>query len=323
MVGSQSVGGGVEAFLVIGAYFLTSKQLKSERQNIKIGNSFWHRIKRLYPVYLTLLIIFTALYVITKRQMTAEPLWYLFSLQNFRCLFESATYHLDSFLGHFWYIGLDVWLFLIWVIIMRFVPRERLSLAFIASLIVGLLWRTSFILLIPDNVSLGYMIPIGQLDCWSIGGLLALNVREKGNNNRVMWTELTLGLVGIIAIIAYNAYVHSTSFTGGYLLYRSADGYMDNPITGNIHFFIALLSVGLLRYCIDTTKKHPVLSAAPLVALGGMTYELYCFHYPIRTFVKLFIQNKLLVVLIALLITCVVSVLWCRWVVPQTKRIIK
>ena len=314
--------GGVEAFLVIAAFFLTSKQLKTERQSIKIGFSFWHRIKRLYPVYISLLVVFTALFVVAKRQVIAEPLWYLFSLQNFRCLFASATYHLDSFLGHFWYIGLDVWLFLIWVGLMRLVPRERLSLAFIASLIVGLLWRTSFILMRPDNMSLSYMIPIGQLDCWSIGGLLALNVKVKGNDNRVMWTEMIIGLAGIIAIIAYNAYVHSTSFTEGYLLYRSADGYMDNPITGNIHFFIALLSVGLLRYCIDTTKKHPVLSAAPLVALGGMTYELYCFHYPIRFVADYFIGNNVLMVIFALIATIVASMIWNKWAMPIIKRVI-
>ncbi len=315
--------GGVEAFLVISAYFLTSKQLKSERKNIKVGDSFWHRIKRLYPVYITLLVIFTALYVVTKRQMIAEPLWYLFSLQNFRCLFETATYHLDSFVGHFWYIGLDVWLFLIWVIIMRFVPKERLKAAFIASLILGLTWRTSFIFMRPDNMSLSYMIPVGQLDCWSMGGLLALNVKEKGNNNKVMWAELLIGFAGMVAIIAYNAYVHLTSFIGGYLLYRSADGYMDDPITGNIHLFIALLSVGLLRYCVDTTKKHPVLSATPLVVLGGMTYELYCFHYPIRAFVKLVIHNQLLMVITALLITIVASLIWCKWVTPQINKGIK
>lgn len=313
---SNRLGGGVEAFLVIGAYFLTSKQLKSERQNIKVGDSFWHRIKRLYPVYLTLLILFTALYVVTKRQMIAEPLWYLFSLQNFRCLFESATYHLDSFLGHFWYIGLDVWLFLIWVIIMRLVPKERLKAAFIASLIIGMMWRTSLILMRPDNMSLSYMIPIGQLDCWSLGGLLALNVKEKGNNNKVMWSELILGLVGVLAIIAYNAYVHSTTFAEGYQLYKSAEGYMDNPISGNIHLFIALLSVGLLRYCIDTTKKHPLLTATPLVALGGMTYELYCFHYPIKVLIKHVIPNQFMMLFVALIATCLFSYLWCRLITP-------
>lgn len=308
---------------MIGAYFLTSKLLKSERQNIKIGDIFWHRIKRLYPVYITLLVIFTALYVVNRRQVTAEPLWYLFSFQNYRCLFEFATYHLDSFLGHFWYIGLDVWLFLIWVIIMRFIPRKRLRTAFIASLIIGLLFRTSFILLRPDNMLLSYMIPIGQLDCWAIGGLLALNVKEKGNNNRIMWIELLLGLSGIIAIIAYNAYVHSTSFTDAFQLYKSADGYMDNPITGNIHFFIALLSVGLLRYCIDTTKTHPVVSSVPLVALGGMTYELYCFHYPILTFVKKVIHDQFLILITAFFITLVVSMIWRKCVIPQINKVLK
>lgn len=138
-----------------------------------------------------------------------------------------------------------------------------------------------------------------------------------------MWAELVIGLIGIIVIIVYNGYIHSTSFTEGYQLYKSAEGYMNKPITGNIHFFIALLSVGFLRYCIDTNKKHPVLSAVPLVGLGGMTYELYCFHYPIGSFVKLFICNQILVLVTALLITLVVSLMWCKWAIPQINKILK
>lgn len=172
-------------------------------------------------------------------------------------------------------------------------------------------------------MSISYTIPIGQLDAWSIGGLLALNIKDRGHCNKTMWTEIVLGIVGIIAIIVYNAKIHSTTFAGGYMLFKGAEGYMNNPITGNIHFFIALLSVGLLRYCIDTTKRHPILSAAPLVALGGMTYELYCFHYPIRSFVKLVIHQEVIMVIVSLLITYVISVMWCKWAVPQINKIIK
>lgn len=269
-----------------------------------------------------LLCVFTVLLVAAKRKLIAEPLWYLFSLQNFRCLFDTATYSLDAFLGHFWYIGLDVWLFLIWIVIMRLVPRKHLRIAFVESLIIGLLWRTSFILLRPDNMSLSYMIPVGQLDCWSIGGLVALNVNEKGVNNKAMWVEMIAGFVGILVIIAYNAHLHSTSFTRGYLCFRGAEGYMDNPITGNIHIFIALLSAGLLRYCIDTTKKRPLLSAAPMVALGGMTYELYCFHLPIRFGVGYFIKNDILMIIAALITTIGVSLLWNKLAMPVIKRVI-
>ena len=101
--------GGVEAFLVIGAFFLTRKQLKVEQTSIKIADHFIHRIKRLYPVYVTLVVLTTIGLVYSTRSITVEPLWYLLSLQNFRCLFDFSSYSLDRLLGHFWYIGLDVW----------------------------------------------------------------------------------------------------------------------------------------------------------------------------------------------------------------------
>ena len=315
--------GGVEAFLVIGSFFLTNKYLGREQSEIRIGGAFWHRIKRLYPAYLTIVLVFSVGLIYHTRSLSVEPLWYIFSVQNFRCLFESATYSLDSFLGHFWYICLDVWLFLIWVIIMRLIPNKHLRVAFILSIGVGLLWRTLFICFRPDNAAIAYMIPIGQLDSWALGGLVALNIREKGNRSRTAIIEIVIGVVGIIALTGYNAYLKNEGFYNAYQLWHSASGYILNPITGNIHFLIALLSAGLLRYCIDTTKKHPILSAAPLVALGGMSYELYCFHFPIRYVARHFIQNEIIMIIAALIATYIVSVLWVKLAMPVIKRVIK
>jgi peptidoglycan/LPS O-acetylase OafA/YrhL len=313
--------GGVEAFLVIGAYFLTRKQLKQE-QTIKVGESFLHRIKRLYPAYMAVILLFVGAQLVYTGKFNSVFFWFLFSAQNFRCLFPDASYSLGCFFGHFWYIGLDVWLFLIWIIILRLTPKKNLRIAFIISLCVGLLWRTLFIIFRPDNASIAYMIPIGQLDCWALGGLVAINVHDKGHSNKIMWAELLVGAVGIIAITIYNASLHQCDISEAYQLYHSAAGYLRNPITGNILFFIALLSAGVLRYCINSTKKHPILSVAPLVALGGMTYELYCFHYPIRFVADYFIENDFLMVIVALIATIVASMLWNKWAMPIIKRVI-
>lgn len=317
------VGGGVEAFLVIGSFFLTNKYLKREQTEIKVKDAFLKRIKRLYPVYLTLVLVFSSGLIYYKRSLSVEPLWYIFSLQNLRCLFEGATYHLDSFIGHFWYIGLDVWLFLIWVLILRIVPKKHLRLAFVLSICAGILWRTLFIIFRPDNASISYMIPVGQLDSWALGGLVALNVSEKGNNSKIALFEIILGVIGVLALTGYNAYLKNVGLYDSYQLWHSSEGYILNPITGNIHFLIALFAAGLLRYCIDTTKKHPILSSAPLVALGGMSYELYCFHYPIRYVSKHFLHNEIIMVLVALLATYAVSFLWNKMAMPIIKRVIK
>lgn len=315
--------GGVEAFLVIGAFFLTCKYLKCEQRDIVVGDAFIHRIKRLYPVYVLLIVVAVAFKAVTNHQINTDSLWYLFSLQNFRCLFDGNWNSLEGFLGHFWYIGLDVWLFLLWVVLMRLVPKKHLKWAFVLTLCVGLLWRTLFVILRPDNPSLSYVIPVGLLDCWSVGGLVAINFNEKGKNNCLEWIEIIVGAIGVLALIGYNAVLNHCGIGVAYQLFHTAKGYMLNPITGNIHLFIALLAAGVLRYCLDTTKKHPVLSWTPLVALGGMTYELYCFHFPVLSLTRHIIHNSLLTLIVALLITYVVSLLWCRWAMPLINKIIK
>ena len=313
----------MEAFLVIAAFFLTRKYLNQDSGKIAIGQTFIRRIKRLYPVYLTIVLFFTVAYLLYSGVLKTEVFWYTFSAQNFRCFFKNASWSLDCFLGHFWYISLDVWLFLIWVIILRFVSRRHLKAAFVVSLFVGILWRSLFVICVPENISIAYMIPIGMLDSWALGGLIALNMKEKGENKKVMWMEISVGILGIVLLTMYNASLHECSIGESYQLYRTAQGYMYNPLTGNIYFFVALLFAGLLRYCTDKSIKHPILSAGPLVVLGGMTYELYCFHYPVRYAAKHFIHNDLLMVVVALIATYVITVVWNKLamlVVQRTKR---
>lgn len=322
MIGCQLDGGGVESFLVIGAFFLTRKHLNSDTKQINVSQNFIHRIKRLYPAYISLVFLATLGYVYTKHDLSTDSLWYLFAIQNFRCLFDGAGYSLDGFLGHFWYISLDVWLFLIWLLVLHYVKKRYLRTAFTATLIIGLVWRTMFVLLMPEKPEISYVIPIGQLDSWSIGGLVALNLKEKGNSTKLVWSEISIGLIGILLLIAYNAYVHDVSLLDGYLSYKSAKGYMANPLTGNIHLFIAILSAGLLRLCISGKLQNSVLSSAPLVALGGMTYELYCFHYPVKVVVKHLVHNQWLFLLLALLATYLTSLIWCRWVATMVNKAI-
>ena len=312
--------GGVEAFLVIGSYFLTNKYLKREQNEIAVGEAFLHRIKRLYPAFLSLVLVSSLGLIVYKRSITFEPLWYVFSLQNFRVLFENSTYSLDSFIGHFWYIGLDVWLFLLWVVIIRLVPRRHLRTAFILSVLVGIAWRTTCIL--TGKYAASYMIPVGQLDCWALGGLSALNIKEKGKNDKLMWSEILFGVCGVIALTLYNAQITSCTVGESYQLWHSSGGYIHNVLTGNIHLIIAVLSVGLLRYCVDITRKHPILSAAPLVTLGGMSYELYCFHYPIIVAVKHFIHNETTMVIVAMITTCIIAMLWNKLAMPVIRKVI-
>ena len=167
------------------------------------------------------------------------------------------------------------------------------------------------------------MIPIGMMDSWALGGLVAMNVEKKGASSKLMWTDITVGALGVVLLTVYNASLHGCSIGESYQLYRTASGYMQNPITGQTYFFVALFFAGLLRYCTDTKIKHPILSAAPLVALGGMTYELYCFHYPVRYAAKHFIHNDVSMVIVALIATYVVTVLWNKLAMPVVQKIIR
>lgn len=315
--------GGVQAFLVISSFFLTNKYLGVNQKDIAIGSLFKARIKRLYPVYLAIIVFSVLFSLITKIGNPFDAIWYVLSAQNFRCLFDGYWSSLDFLLGHFWYIALDVWLFLIWIVLLKIIPRERYRIAFIFALLIGIGWRTTMLLLFSNNISFSYVIPIGMLDSFALGGLVALNVRENGLKDGIMWIDLLIGIVGVLLLTIYNAHLHNCSYIESYQLFCSASGYMHNPLTGNTFFFIALFFAGVVRYCINTTKRHRFLSIAPLVFLGGLSYELFCFHFPIQYVVRHIINNELIVFITALLITCVVSFVWKKYVAQVINRILK
>ena len=98
----------VGVVLVIASYFLTSKFLKTEQSEIAVGEVFLHRIKRLYPAYLTIVFLFTVVLFAHTRRVNPESLWYILSLQNFRVLFDHATYDLD---GSLVISGILVWMY--------------------------------------------------------------------------------------------------------------------------------------------------------------------------------------------------------------------
>ena len=86
-----------------------------------------------------------------------------------------------------------------------------------------------------------YVIPIGQLDCWALGGLLALNIKEKGKSNVVMLLEITLGNIRHCRINHLQCISLELFNRESYQLWHSSGGYVHNILTGNIHFVIAFV----------------------------------------------------------------------------------
>lgn len=68
------IGWGGQAFLVIGAFFLTKKFINKNLKSIAIGDAFLHRIKRLYPVYIIIIVSAVAIFAISQHQINVDSI---------------------------------------------------------------------------------------------------------------------------------------------------------------------------------------------------------------------------------------------------------
>jgi len=312
--------GGVQIFLVITSYLLTARWLEKERQEVNPLKLFEKRILRLYPTYLTLIIPVALAYIVLKQAIPDDLVWYLFSAQNFYWVITDYTSNLITFTAHTWYITLDVYLFLIWILVLRIVPRKHFRTVCWIAILIAFAHRIlteEF----TDNSFAVYILPFGQLDSFALGGLLAYDLKQGENTVRKSVVDLIIGLAGILVCIVCLAQSKSTSLLSAIGTFNGTNP-VSNPITANVFFFIGLLGIGLIRYCL-LPIKHPVLSNSYMAEVGTWTYVLYIVHWPILVVAKHFMGKTVLMAISALIVSMLLAWMWMRFIEPSTVKLFK
>lgn len=305
---------GINTFLVITAYFYTIKLLKKPQSDICIKESLWKRATRLYPVYLTVLITMSALYVLGRHQLPADFFSYFLFAQNFCWEFIPKTTVVPG-CGHFWYLTLDFYLVLIWLLVFKFVPRRKLKFTFVALLVFSVIYR-SLCAYYADSITLSYTMPWGMMDSFAAGGLLAFMTVEE-SKTKWPWIALVFGMIGFGVCVYTTSERYDCNLLSALVPYRKASGYADNPLTVQIHLVMALLSIFVVWICVCKRKHYGVLSNGYLARLGGVSYELYVFHFPIIWMLNSVTHNHVIVIIIGLITTIATTLVWKHFVEPK------
>ena len=257
---------GINTFLVITAYFYTIKLLKKPQSDICIKELLWKRATRLYPVYLTVLITMSALYVLGRHQLPADFFSYFLFAQNFCWEFIPKTTVVPG-CGHFWYLTLDFYLVLIWLLVFKFVPRRKLKFTFVALLVFSVIYR-SLCAYYADSITLSYTMPWGMMDAFAAGGLLAFMTVEE-SKTKLPWIALIIGLIGFGLCVYATTERFDTNLLCALVQYRKASGYADNPFTVQIHLVMDLLSIFVVWFCVCKRRHYGILSNGHLAKMGG------------------------------------------------------
>lgn len=302
------VSGGVDAFLMISAFFLTGsfvRRLEGARPLAIVGQ--WVRtFKRLLPpaavVLLATLVVGYFMLPDNRLPDFFRQIWAsLFYTENWWLAFDATDYYADKIsaspVQHFWSLSVQGQVFLLWPLLflaVRFLAqRSRLGVRPAAMVVFGFVFAASFVYSVVSTSArqeFAYFDTGARIWEFAAGSMLAVALPWI----RVpRWARGILGVVGLAALVLCGVLIDVQGGFPGYLALW--------PVLSVVAIIIAGSGEG------KQTLTSRALAFKPLVALGNDAYALYLVHWPILIFaiqlrhgVPLSFLDGLLVVVLSL-----------------------
>jgi peptidoglycan/LPS O-acetylase OafA/YrhL len=267
---------GVDVFFVVSGFLITAHLVREIDRDGRVAlGTFWaRRARRILPAALTVLLacaLVTILVVPQTRwaQFLAEIRASTAYVENWHLAAAAVDYlaaaHAPSPVQHFWSLSAEEQFYLVWPVALTAAalaaPRRFRRHALAA--LMGALALASLIYSIrhtANDPAAAYFVTTTRAWEFAAGGLLALLTGPNRRGPRVRATVNWLGIAAIgLAAVLYSA---ATPFPGA----------------------AAALPVAGVLAVIWAAAPTRVLTAAPLLFLGDISYSVYLWHWPLRTF---------------------------------------
>ena len=280
------VSGGVDVFFIVSGFLITTSLLSRYQNSNKISLSYYfmNLMRRLFPlafIVLFLTVIASQLWLpqirwdATIKEIIASMFYY----ENWQLAFNSVDYLAQnneaSPVQHFWAMSLQGQFYLIWpllILLLIFLRKTFLknislfrivSITFISIFIVSIcysIYKTN------TNQPWAYFDTFARMWEFTLGGILAI-VIAKINIRRQL--AILLGWLGLFIVLSTGVILPvSTAFPGYLALY---------PTLGAVLVILAGSNGG--KYGVNR-----ILASRYLTKLGGYSYGIYLWHWPILIF---------------------------------------
>ena len=267
-----NLGGlGVGLFFVLSGFLITGILLQGRPGGPASGNRRWfmrqfyvRRFLRIFPIYYLVLIGITIL-----GSERSEVMPWLFTYTTNIYIWDHLTFLRFS---HFWTLAVEEQFYLVWPLLLLFLPRRWLVPTVVVLISLAPLYRLYATYRYPADASLAGSftsgtLTIGHLDSLGLGALLALAFRADAGGDRIrsvlIRIVLPVGLAIYVTVLALSHYgvddraMLALDKTGAALVFC---------------WLIGVASLGLR----GTAGR--ILDYGPIVYLGKISYGIYIFH---------------------------------------------
>jgi len=272
---------GVDLFFVLSGFLISGILIDTRQERHYFRDFFAKRSLRIFPLYYaTLLVFFVVLPQLAFghhalgpdfEQVQKGQVWFWSYLTNWWVGAVLPQWPHAPYLNHLWSLAVEEQFYLVWPLLVRWLPPARLTAAFSVVALTAFVARAA-ILASGGTPIFVYVSTLTRMDSLAIGGLVAILVRQRnvGRSRRI----------AALCVLAASA----LGLTALFLRQRFLDS--GDPTVQLLGFECMAIGAASLVYWLVTDLGERsivsrLLQVRPLGALGRVSYGVYVFHLPI------------------------------------------
>jgi peptidoglycan/LPS O-acetylase OafA/YrhL len=278
---------GVQLFFVLSGFLITSILVADSGLPLRLylKRFYWRRTLRIFPLYFGYLGIIAVLFFtigIPESFGRQFP-----SLLTYTSNFQTPGHAAESMgLAHLWSLAVEEQFYLLWPLIIFFVPAHRRFAVFCGIIVASPVFRTlSWQYLtqhFPPAAAFGetvYKLTPSQFDAFAAGAIAAITSRTRSVNRAHWLFYLSAGvtLAAGVTIIWVSKHHFTIDTSLGYPLHMFAHG---EYIWG--YTLLNFTAAALILSCLGNNWISRLFEARWMVYLGKISYGIYVYHMIIQ-----------------------------------------